>query len=155
MVHGAFVICSPKQRPRGSCSPRLFYYAGVRVGLIQQRSARRHRQISGSGIVASIPAAIPVNNGTAPPRHSMMPELRSRRARLLADALRGRLRGVARPLNGLGRGLRARWFTFGQLIISRQRRACAANQPIRLFQNVGICRLFSRKKADHHERRAK
>ena len=45
-------------------------------------------------------------------------------------------------------------FSLGQLI-SRNRRACAANQPIRLFQNVGICRLFSRKKADHHERRAK
>jgi hypothetical protein len=42
----------------------------------------------------------------------------------------------------------------GQLI-SWHRRACAANQPIRLFQNVGICRLFSRKKADHQERRAK
>ena len=45
-------------------------------------------------------------------------------------------------------------FSLGQLI-SRNRRACAANQPIGLFQNVGICRLFSRKKADHHERRAK
>jgi hypothetical protein len=42
----------------------------------------------------------------------------------------------------------------GQLI-SRRPRACGANQPIRLFQNVGIFRLFSRKKADHHERRAK
>src|SRR5437879_3422267 len=40
-------------------------------------------------------------------------------------------------------------------LISRRPRACGANQPIRLFQNVGICRLFSRKKADHHERRAK
>ena len=45
-------------------------------------------------------------------------------------------------------------FLLGNLI-SRHRRSCAANQPIRLFQNVGICRLFSRKKADHHERRAK
>jgi hypothetical protein len=54
--------------------------------------------------------------------------------------------------------LRARRFTqrvfLGQLI-SGHGRACAANQPIRLFQNVGICRLFSRKKADHHECRAK
>jgi hypothetical protein len=40
-------------------------------------------------------------------------------------------------------------------LISRRRRACGANQPIRLFQNVGIFRLFSREKADHHERRAK
>jgi hypothetical protein len=45
-------------------------------------------------------------------------------------------------------------FFLGQLIGGR-RRACGANQPIRLFQNVGICRLFSREKADHHERRAK
>ena len=40
-------------------------------------------------------------------------------------------------------------------LIGRRPRACGANQPIRLFQNVGIFRLFSRKKADHHERRAK
>ena len=44
-------------------------------------------------------------------------------------------------------------FSLGQLI-SRRRRACGANQPIRLFQNVGIL-LFPRKKADHHECRAK
>jgi hypothetical protein len=42
----------------------------------------------------------------------------------------------------------------GQLISGR-RRASGANQPIRLFQSVGICRLFSGKKADHHERHAK
>jgi len=42
----------------------------------------------------------------------------------------------------------------GQLV-SRRRRARGANQPIRLFQNVGIFRLFSRKKAEHHERHAK
>jgi hypothetical protein len=40
-------------------------------------------------------------------------------------------------------------------LMSRRRFACGANQPIRLFQNVGIFGLFSRKKADHHERRAK
>jgi hypothetical protein len=45
-------------------------------------------------------------------------------------------------------------FSLGPLM-SRRRFACGANQPIRLFQNVGIFRLFSRKKADHHERRAK
>jgi hypothetical protein len=33
--------------------------------------------------------------------------------------------------------------------------ARGAYQLIRLFQNVGICRLFSRKKAEHHKRRAK
>ena len=42
----------------------------------------------------------------------------------------------------------------GQLI-SRRRRTRGANQPIRLFQNVGICRLFPRKKTYHHERPAK
>jgi hypothetical protein len=42
--------------------------------------------------------------------------------------------------------------SLGQLI-SAGGIACGANQPIRLFQNVGICRLFSRKKAYHHERR--
>ena len=31
-------------------------------------------------------------------------------------------------------------FSLGQLI-GRRRRACGANQPIRLFQNAGICRL--------------
>jgi hypothetical protein len=40
-------------------------------------------------------------------------------------------------------------------LMSRRRFACGANHPIRLFQNVGIFRLFSRKKADHYERRAK
>jgi hypothetical protein len=44
--------------------------------------------------------------------------------------------------------------SLGQLT-SRRRFACGANQPIRLFQNVGIFRLFSRKKAEHHERRTK
>jgi hypothetical protein len=44
--------------------------------------------------------------------------------------------------------------TFGKLI-GGHRRACGAYQPVRLFQNVGICRLFSRKKAEHHKRRAK
>jgi hypothetical protein len=44
--------------------------------------------------------------------------------------------------------------SLGQLT-SRRRFACGANQPIRLFQNVGIFRLFSGKKTEHHERRAK
>jgi hypothetical protein len=44
--------------------------------------------------------------------------------------------------------------SLGQLMSTR-RFARGANQPIRLFQNVGIFWLFSRKKADHHERRAK
>jgi hypothetical protein len=44
--------------------------------------------------------------------------------------------------------------SLGQLT-SRRRFACGANQPIRLFQNVGIFRQFSRKKAEHHERRTK
>jgi hypothetical protein len=34
-------------------------------------------------------------------------------------------------------------------------RARGAYQLIRLFKNVGICRLFSCKKAEHHKRRAK
>jgi len=44
--------------------------------------------------------------------------------------------------------------SLGQLMTTR-RFARGANQPIRLFQNVGIFWLFSRKKANHHERRAK
>jgi hypothetical protein len=40
-------------------------------------------------------------------------------------------------------------------LIGRRRRAGTANQPIRLFQNVGIFRLFSGEEADDHERRAK
>jgi hypothetical protein len=44
--------------------------------------------------------------------------------------------------------------SLGQLMSTR-RFARGANQPIRLFQNVDIFWLFSRKKADHHERRAK
>ena len=39
--------------------------------------------------------------------------------------------------------------------MSPRRFACGTNHPIRLFQNVGIFWLFSRKKADHHKRRAK
>jgi hypothetical protein len=38
--------------------------------------------------------------------------------------------------------------------MSRRRFACGANHPIRLFQNVGVFRLFSRKKTEHHKRRA-
>jgi hypothetical protein len=38
--------------------------------------------------------------------------------------------------------------------MSRRRFACGANYPIRLFQNVGVFRLFSRKKTEHHKRRA-
>ena len=64
----------------------------------------------------------------------------------------GRGRGLS-PHNDPA-GSRRRVFLAMQLI-SRPCRACSANQPIRLFQNVGICRLFSRKKADHHEGRAK
>ena len=45
-------------------------------------------------------------------------------------------------------------FSWGKLI-SRYRIACGAHQLIRLFQNVGIFRLFSRKKAEQHERRTK
>jgi hypothetical protein len=45
-------------------------------------------------------------------------------------------------------------FSLGQLI-SRHRSASAANQPICLFQNVGICRLFPSEEAEHHERCAK
>jgi hypothetical protein len=41
-------------------------------------------------------------------------------------------------------------FSLGQLI-SRHRRACATNELIRLFQNVGICRLFSSEEAEHYE----
>jgi hypothetical protein len=41
-------------------------------------------------------------------------------------------------------------FLLGNLI-SRHRRTRIANQPIRLFQNVGICRLFSSEEAEHHE----
>jgi len=44
--------------------------------------------------------------------------------------------------------------SLGQLMSTR-RFTRDANQPIRLFQNVGIFWLFSRKKTDHHERRAK
>jgi len=44
--------------------------------------------------------------------------------------------------------------SLGQLMSTR-RFARGPNQPIRLFQNVGIFWLFSRKKADHHERCAK
>jgi len=51
-------------------------------------------------------------------------------------------------------GRPSRFFSLGQLI-SRHRRACTANQPIRLFQNVGICRLFSSEEADNHEGCAK
>jgi len=40
-------------------------------------------------------------------------------------------------------------------LMSLRRFARGANDPICLFQNVGIFRLFSRKKADHHKRRAK
>jgi hypothetical protein len=40
-------------------------------------------------------------------------------------------------------------------LIGRRPRACGTNQPVRLFQNVGIFWLFSRKEAEHHERRAK
>jgi hypothetical protein len=43
--------------------------------------------------------------------------------------------------------------SLGQLM-SRRRFACGANHPIRLFQNVGVFRLFSRKKTEHHKRRA-
>jgi hypothetical protein len=53
-----------------------------------------------------------------------------------------------------GFGRAATGFSPGQLI-SRYRRACIANQPIRLFQNVGICRLFSGEEAEHHEGCAK
>src|ERR1700722_2427853 len=43
--------------------------------------------------------------------------------------------------------------SFGQLI-SRHRRACTPNQPIRLFNNEGNRRLFSSEEAEHHEHRA-
>jgi hypothetical protein len=39
--------------------------------------------------------------------------------------------------------------------MSGRRFAGGANQPIRLFQNVGIFRLFSRKEAERDESRAK
>jgi len=39
--------------------------------------------------------------------------------------------------------------------VYRHRRACTPNQPIRLFQDVGIFRLFSSEEADHHEGCAK
>ena len=45
-------------------------------------------------------------------------------------------------------------FSLGKLV-SRHRRACTANQPIRLFKNVGIFRLFSGEEAEHHEGCAK
>jgi hypothetical protein len=44
------------------------------------------------------------------------------------------------------------WTPDPDALISRHRRACTANPPIRLFQNVGICRLFSSEEAEHHER---
>jgi len=44
---------------------------------------------------------------------------------------------------------------FSWQLISARRISCGANQPIRLFQNVGIFWLFSRKKTEHHECRAK
>jgi hypothetical protein len=83
------------------------------------------------------------------------------RQRLAAHARRLRRQDT----RGVGSGPRSRAprtlrpahdgrLSLGQLV-SRHRRSCAANQPIRLFQNVGICRLFSRKKAEHHERHAK
>ena len=46
---------------------------------------------------------------------------------------------------------------FGRLLMSARAligghcRARSANQPISLFQNVGICRLFSGEEAEHHE----
>jgi hypothetical protein len=46
-------------------------------------------------------------------------------------------------------------FMSGGQLMSTRRFARGANQLIRLFQNVGIFWLFSRKKADHHERCAK
>jgi hypothetical protein len=39
--------------------------------------------------------------------------------------------------------------------MSGRRFAGGANQPIRLFQNVGIFRLFSRKETEGDESRAK
>jgi hypothetical protein len=41
--------------------------------------------------------------------------------------------------------------SLGQLI-GGHRGARTANQPIRLFQNVGICRLFPSEEGEHHER---
>ena len=76
------------------------------------------------------------------------PRARDHQENGAGDAAARRLRRtVSRPSNSLAGGL-------GQLV-SRRRFACGANQPIRLFQNVGIFWLFSRKKADTHERRAK
>ena len=65
-------------RKQANAQPERWHihYAGVpSVG----DPARRRHLISGNGIAGFIPAAIPVNNDTAPPRHSMMPELRSKR----------------------------------------------------------------------------
>jgi len=42
-----------------------------------------------------------------------------------------------------------------QQLMSRCRFACSTNYPIRLFQNVGIFRLLSRRKTEHYECRAK
>jgi hypothetical protein len=55
------------------------HYAGVRVGLIQQRSGAPPSSNKWDGIADSIPAAIPASNDTAPPRRLIKPELRSRR----------------------------------------------------------------------------
>ena len=109
-------------------------------------STRRRRSIKAPGFAPSRLNARPLTLGWGDLFRGKLARDRS--------APRRRVHRAANSLSGISTG-RLRYHSAGSSLISGQRCTCVANQPIRLFQNVGICRLFSRKKAEHHERRAK
>ena len=126
------------------------------IAITQHRMSRRAPMFLDLSLISSPSAPAPPAGGW----------LRSEKRRVSQPRRRAFHRRNFEPRRNRSTILDAGWASHGLFVyrlgrpfsgqlMSTRRFACGASQPIRLFQNVGIFRLFSRKKADHHERRAK